>query len=146
MTDVTRRTAFALGGAAATTLGLAACTAGGSDNGSGNGAVEPTKDASGASSVAAADIPVGGSIIVQTGSNADPAIAIAQPSKGQFVAHTAVCTHQGCIVAAAGKDLQCPCHHSKFDAYTGKVVNGPASLPLDAVPVKLNGDRVEFTV
>jgi len=146
MTHVTRRTALAIGGAAATGLGLAACSAvGGSNGGSGDAGVQPTKDASGKPSIAASQVPVGGSVIVQTGSGSDPAIAVAQPSKGQFVAHTAVCTHQGCIVAAAGADLQCPCHGSKFDAFTGKVVNGPASLPLDAVAVTVNGDRIEFT-
>lgn len=94
--------------------------------------------------MAASSVPVGGSAIVQTGSQSDPAVALAQPKSGQFVAHTAVCTHQGCIVAAAGAELHCPCHGSKFDAFTGAAIHGPATLPLDEVPVTVNGDSIEF--
>ncbi|AYG05526.1 Rieske (2Fe-2S) protein [Gryllotalpicola protaetiae] len=144
---MTRRTALATAGAGVVSLGLAACSPTNGqapgDNGSGDG-VKATKDASGKTSVAASSIPVGGSIIVQTGSQSDPAIALAQPSSGKFVAHTAVCTHQGCIVAAAGAELHCPCHGSKFDAFTGKAIHGPASLPLDEVAVTVSGSSVEF--
>lgn len=145
MTHVTRRTAIALTGAAATSLGLAACSAVGSSSNSG-ASVEATKDAAGKLAVESAKVPVGGSLIVGTGSGSDPAVAIAQPKAGEFVAHTAVCTHQGCIVAAAGAQLDCPCHGSKFNAFTGAVVNGPAQLPLQAVSVTLNGSSLEFTV
>jgi Rieske Fe-S protein len=107
--------------------------------------VKPTKAAGGKLSVAASNVPVGGSLVVQTGSQSDPAVAIAQPQSGTFVAHTAVCTHQGCVVAAAGKELHCPCHGSKFDAFTGKVIHGPASQPLDAVTVTPSGDNLEFS-
>ena len=150
MTRVTRRTAFATVGAAATTLGLAACSPTNGqapgDAGSGAGAgVKPTKDAAGKLSIATSKVPVGGSVIVQTGSQSTPAVAIAQPKSGTFVAHTAVCTHQGCIVAAAGAELHCPCHGSQFDAFTGKATQGPATLPLDAVAVTVNGGSVEFS-
>jgi len=147
MTHVTRRTAIALTGAAATTLGLAACSApGGPGSNGGSSGVEATKDASGKLAVDASKVPVGGSVIVSTDSGSDPAIAVAQPKAGEYVAHTAVCTHQGCLVAAAGAQLDCPCHGSKFDAFTGKVVQGPAKLPLDAVQVAANGSSLEFTI
>lgn len=147
MTHVTRRSAIALTGAAATALGLAACSApGGSGANAGSGGVEATKDASGKLAVESSSVPVGGSVIVSTNAGSDPAIAIAQPKAGEFVAHTAVCTHQGCLVAAAGAQLDCPCHGSKFDAFTGKVINGPARLPLEAVQVTVNGSSLEFTV
>lgn len=146
MTQLTRRTALATVGAAAATLGLAACSpTNGQAPGDSGGSVTPTKNASGQSSVAASKVPVGGSVVVQTGSQSDPAIAIAQPKAGQFVAHTAVCTHQGCIVAAAGAELHCPCHGSKFDAFTGKAIHGPATLPLDEVTVTVSGDQLEFS-
>ena len=147
MSGVTRRAALAAG-AGTVALSLAACspTNGQAPGDSGDASsVKPTKDAAGKSAVAASAVPVGGSVIVQTGSDSDPAIAIAQPKKGQFVAHTAVCTHQGCIVGAAGKELHCPCHGSQYDAFTGKVLRGPARLPLDEVPVTVNGDSVEFS-
>jgi Rieske Fe-S protein len=148
MNRITRRAAFALTGASAATLGLAACSPTNGqapgDTGGSDSSVKPTKAPSGKSSVAASSVPVGGSVIVQTGSQSDPAIAIAQPSAGKFVAHTAVCTHQGCVVGAAGAELHCPCHGSKFDAFTGKVLQGPAVQPLDEVTVTATGDSVEF--
>jgi cytochrome b6-f complex iron-sulfur subunit len=58
------------------------------------------------------------------------------------VAFSAICTHQGCTVAAAGTQLQCPCHGSVFDAFTGKVVNGPAQAPLGKVDVSVSGQDV----
>lgn len=145
MSRVTRRAALTILGASATTVGLAACAPAGSEPGSGGG-IEATKDASGGASVAASDVPVGGSVIVQTGSGSDPAVALAQPTAGEYVGHTAICTHQGCVVAAAGAQLHCPCHGSRYDAFTGKVLQGPARLPLDAVKVTVSGDSVEFTV
>jgi len=147
MSHVTRRALFATAGAAAATVGLAACspTNGEAPGDSGDASgIRPTKDASGKQAVPTSKVPVGGSVIVQTGAQSDPAVAIAQPKSGTFVAHTAVCTHQGCIVAAAGAELHCPCHGSKFDAFTGKAIHGPASLPLDAVAVTVSGDSVEF--
>ncbi len=149
MTRMTRRAALGLAGAGATAIGLAACSPvadSPAPGTAGDEGVQPSPDAAGTPSVATSDVPVGGSLIVATGNSGNPAIAIAQPKAGEFVAHTAVCTHQGCIVAAAGAQLQCPCHRSKFDAFTGKVINGPARLPLDAVTVAVDGDRVGFSL
>ena len=146
MTRISRRAALASAGAGAVSLGLAACSpTNGQAPGDSGGGVTATKDASGKTSVAASSVPVGGSVVVQTGSQSDPAVALAQPSSGKFVAHTAVCTHQGCIVAAAGAELHCPCHGSRFDAFTGKAIHGPARLPLDKIDVTVNGSSVEFS-
>lgn len=47
-----------------------------------------------------------------------------------FVAITAECTHQACVVSAStGQSFVCPCHGSEFDT-TGRVIVGPASAPL----------------
>jgi Rieske Fe-S protein len=55
------------------------------------------------------------------------------------------CTHQGCAVHApegqAGQ-MKCPCHGSIFDGRTGTVVAGPASRPLDYLPVIVENDTV----
>ncbi|HYE95801.1 MAG TPA: Rieske (2Fe-2S) protein [Rubricoccaceae bacterium] len=59
-------------------------------------------------------------------------------------AYTAVllrCTHRGCTVEPAGDRLGCPCHGSEF-AFTGEVLQGPASEPLLRLPVTANGDRL----
>jgi Rieske Fe-S protein len=57
-------------------------------------------------------------------------------------AFSAICTHQGCTVAPAGKELDCPCHGSVYNAATGEVMGGPAPRPLDKVNVKIAGDNV----
>ncbi|MBA2715203.1 MAG: Rieske (2Fe-2S) protein [Rubrobacteraceae bacterium] len=62
---------------------------------------------------------------------------------GDFVAYSAVCTHQGCTVAYQGGQLACPCHGSVFDPANGaKVVAGPAPSPLPEIPVKVEGGEV----
>jgi Rieske Fe-S protein len=62
---------------------------------------------------------------------------------GDFVAYSAVCTHQGCTVAYQGGQLACPCHGSVFDPANGaEVVAGPAQSPLPKIPVKVQGGEV----
>lgn len=60
------------------------------------------------------------------------------------VAYSSICTHQGCDVKTwMSKEnvLACYCHASKFDLFDGaKVVGGPASGPLRAVPLALSGE------
>jgi Rieske Fe-S protein len=69
-------------------------------------------------------------------------VLLAQPTAGEVVAFSAICTHQKCVVAAAGERFECPCHGSAFDAATGDVLNGPALEPLSPVAVTVEGDRV----
>src|SRR5215212_941497 len=62
---------------------------------------------------------------------------------GDFVAYSAVCTHQGCTVAYKGGNLACPCHGSVFDPARGaEVIAGPAPRPLPEIPVKVQDDEV----
>ena len=62
---------------------------------------------------------------------------------GDFVAYSAVCTHQGCTVAYKDGNLACPCHGSIFDPANGaSVVAGPAPRPLPEIPVKVQGGEV----
>jgi Rieske Fe-S protein len=85
-----------------------------------------------------ADIPVGGGKILT-----DQKIVITQPHAGSFDAFTAVCTHQGCLVATvSGGTINCPCHGSKFSIANGSVVNGPAASPLAAVSIKVQGTSI----
>jgi cytochrome b6-f complex iron-sulfur subunit len=47
-----------------------------------------------------------------------------------FLAVTAQCTHQACVVSnGTGTSYVCPCHGSEFDP-SGRVIVGPASVPL----------------
>jgi len=51
---------------------------------------------------------------------------------------SAVCTHQGCLVAGVQDgEIRCPCHGSAFDAATGAVVRGPASDPLEPEDIEV---------
>ncbi|OGF53353.1 MAG: hypothetical protein A2Z21_07910 [Candidatus Fraserbacteria bacterium RBG_16_55_9] len=60
-----------------------------------------------------------------------------------FVALSAVCTHQGCIVTWDEKRhlLNCPCHAGVFDA-SGNVVAGLPLRPLPRWRVEIVGDEV----
>ena len=132
---VDRRTVLAAG-ASVVGVGLLAACATGSDGSSGGG-VQATP---GGPLVALADVPVGGAVSVTTAGG--DKVVVAQPEAGQVVAFSAICTHRGCTVAPAGDRLNCPCHGSVFEAFTGAVVNGPADEPLPAFPVKLDGTDV----
>jgi Rieske Fe-S protein len=52
-----------------------------------------------------------------------------------LLALDATCPHKGCIVAVESEGLLCPCHNALFDPKNGDVVRGPASYPLDRLPV-----------
>ncbi|WP_353828374.1 ubiquinol-cytochrome c reductase iron-sulfur subunit [Agromyces sp. SYSU T0242] len=148
--ELSRRTALALGsgGVAAGALILTGCapaadsgdgSSGTSTDASGSGDAGSGDGASGQEIAALSDIPVGGSI----GATIDgKPVLLSQPAAGEVVAFSAICTHQGCQVAAAGSAFECPCHGSIFDAATGAVEQGPALEPLPSVPVTVDGDRV----
>lgn len=161
MTDVpelTRRTVLTLGstGAVGGALVLAGCTpADPSDSPTSDAPVSsppeivtetpsadgpaPDAPAVGEDIAALADVPVGGSIDATI--NGEPAL-VAQPTSGQVVAFSAICTHQQCVVAAAGDEFHCPCHGSAYDAATGDVLNGPAIKALAPIEVAVSGDRI----
>ncbi len=116
-------------------VGVAALTACGSKSSS--GAAKATTGAAVAGALAQlSDIPVGGAIAAKSGGKS---IIISQPTAGTVAAFSAICTHMGCTVAPSsdGKELDCPCHGSKYNATTGAVIGGPAPKPLPAVPVKV---------
>ncbi len=59
--------------------------------------------------------------------------AVFRDEHGLLHAVSPVCTHLGCLVGFnnAEKTWDCPCHGSRFDK-DGKVLNGPAALPLES--------------
>jgi Rieske Fe-S protein len=139
---LTRRSMITIGGAGLLGVGalaLAACTPIGA--GSAGDAANGGSGSAGASPVTLklSDIPVGGAASATMGSNP---IVVAQPSAGKVVAFSAVCTHMGCTVAPAGKEFDCPCHGSRFDAATGDVIQGPAPTPLTKLTATVSGDTV----
>ena len=63
--------------------------------------------------------------------------AVSRAKDGKVTCLSAVCTHLGCIVAwnPASSTWDCPCHGSRFRT-DGTVILGPASAPLDTVPIE----------
>jgi len=88
-----------------------------------------------------AKVPVGGAHFFQY--QGHPAVVI-QPSAGEFIALTAVCTHLGCIVKweKDKEDFLCPCHGGRYSP-EGKVTAGPPPKPLETYPVTLQGDKIQ---
>ncbi len=57
------------------------------------------------------------------------------------------CTHAGCRInqEIAGQ-LVCPCHGSRYEAATGKVVQGPAGIPLSDIPFNTDAKTGEIII
>ncbi|MDR5699882.1 QcrA and Rieske domain-containing protein [Agromyces aerolatus] len=148
-TELSRRTMLVIGGtgAAAGALTLAGCGPGGETDAPATtdaSGVPPASEGGGSAAAggeiaALSEVPVGGSVGVEI--DGDPAL-LAQPEAGQVVAFSAICTHQGCVVGAAGDRFECPCHGSVYDAATGDVLQGPAIDPLPPIEVRVEGDRI----
>ena len=131
---------------AGTALGasvLAACGGGGGSSSAPTTASGSSGGGGGADVLAqVSDVPVGGAISAQD-RNGKP-IIVSQPTRGDVVAFSAICTHMGCTVAPAGSQLQCPCHGSTYDLATGENTGGPAPSPLPKVQVSVRkGEVVE---
>lgn len=63
---------------------------------------------------------------------------------GDIVAYSAICTHQGCLVAydTQATTFKCPCHFSIFDpARTGQVVCGQATVNLTQIVLEYNSEN-----
>ena len=108
--------------------------AGGTSASSSSGAT----GSSGSNIATTAQVPVKGGHV-----NADAKIVVTQPSAGEYKAFTAVCTHAGCTVGSVSNNvIHCPCHFSAFSAEDGSVVNGPATSPLAAKSIKVDGGNI----
>ncbi|MFB8139928.1 Rieske (2Fe-2S) protein [Streptomyces parvus] len=138
-----RRTVVAAVGAAGAAAALTAC-GGGSDDKGGSDAVEQPgsggEQQGGAVLAATADIPEGGGMVF-----AAQKVVVTQPKPGEFKAFSSTCTHQGCAVkdVSAGT-ITCPCHNSTFDAATGSPTGGPATQPLPAREITVEGDSIRL--
>lgn len=57
------------------------------------------------------------------------------------------CTHAGCLINKEnGGQLVCPCHGSRFDASTGKVLQGPAGMALRPIPFSYANETGEIVL
>jgi Rieske Fe-S protein len=131
---VTRRRVLATSGVlVGGTAVLAACGSSPSSNapaGSGGGG--------GVVTVATDQVPVGGGVIL-----ADQQVVVTQPEAGTYKAFSAICTHQGCTVAAVQNgSIVCPCHGGSFSIADGSVQGGPPPGPLDPKQVSVSGTTI----
>jgi Rieske Fe-S protein len=82
-----------------------------------------------------ADVPVGSGVIVDD-------VVITQPAAGDFKGFSSVCTHAGCNVSKVVDGvISCPCHGSEFHL-DGTVAKGPATKPLAAKAITVQGDSI----
>ena len=148
MTDVSRRQFLgcaALFGVAGPLL--VACSSS-SDTSSGNGTTSGgggSSSGSGGDVLVATDkVPVGGGVVLT-----DIVVAVTQPTKGQFKAFDAHCTHQGTTLGQPNSQgvMTCPLHGSQFDD-EGKNLVGPnggaagTTANLTEIPVRVQGKNV----
>ncbi|MGW7459079.1 Rieske (2Fe-2S) protein [Streptomyces sp. NPDC054797] len=125
--------AAALAGAAGAGVTLAACST--ATTSGGNTPATPTAPVE---LGAAAEVPVGGAKLYR-----ERKLIVSCPAEGQYTAFSAQCTHAGCVLDKIVEgEGNCPCHGSRFDVATGKVVKGPATDPLPAVPVKVENGKL----
>ncbi|MGQ7296051.1 Rieske (2Fe-2S) protein [Quadrisphaera sp. KR29] len=154
MLPCSRRALLARAGAGGAVLGaaglLAACggtgepaasSAGGDGSASGSDSSSAAGGSGSGAGVPASDVPEGTAVVVEVGGEE---VVLAQPTAGQYVAYSAVCTHAGGIVQAdQGLEVRCPLHGSVFDAGDGgAVLQGPATSPLPSKTVTQEGDQL----
>lgn len=137
-----RRTVVTAAGAVSVAAVLTAC--GSSKESSGSDAVKQTNGSGSAGGgpvlAKTTDIPEGGGTIFK-----DEGVVVTQPTAGEFKAFSSKCTHAGCTVSTvADGTINCPCHGSKFDVATGDVQAGPATTPLPATEITVEGDSISL--
>ena len=133
------------GGAGSSGGGSGGGKSGGGDSGGGNyGGSKKSSggDAKAGGKAIASESEVAPGSAYKFKDSGNPALLV-HLDNGDFVAYSAVCTHQGCTVAYKEGNLACPCHGSIFDPADGAaVVSGPAQRPLPEIPVKVQGGEV----
>jgi len=103
------------------------------------GAQPPTSQAS-AALTTKNKIPIGGAV-----SFGADGVIVAQPTAGNFVGFSAICTHQECVLTnIQGDKIKCGCHQSEFSAKDGHVLNGPANRSLPKVDLKIEGENISI--
>ncbi|KOV98040.1 iron-sulfur protein [Streptomyces sp. NRRL B-1140] len=142
--ETTRRTVLLATGATGAAALVAACGGGGDDSGSSSTGSPTGQETTGgpAGQVLANvdEIPVGGGKIF-----ADEKVVVTQPEQGRFKAFSAICTHQRCTVGSVSDGtIDCPCHGSKFKIADGAVAHGPATRPLPAEQITVEGNSIRL--
>jgi Rieske Fe-S protein len=137
-----RRTVVAGLGAAGLAAALTAC--GSEDEASGSSTGQSAGAGAGAGAGAAlaktSEIPEGGGKVFS-----DEKVVVSQPTAGDYKAFSTICTHQKCpMTDLKGDVLSCSCHGSQFSVTDGSVKKGPATEPLAAKQVTVEGDSIKL--
>ncbi|MGW1319028.1 Rieske (2Fe-2S) protein [Streptomyces sp. NPDC002426] len=120
--------------------GAAALVTGCGSSGGGGGGESSPPASGGAELTRTSEIPVGGGTIFE-----DRKVVVTQPAAGEFKAFSAVCTHAGCIVSSvADGTIDCACHGSRFSVQDGAVEQGPATRPLPAERITVEGGNIRL--
>ncbi|MFJ7076769.1 Rieske (2Fe-2S) protein [Streptomyces sp. NPDC098781] len=99
-----------------------------------------SQDGEGEELATTSEIPEGGGTIFK-----DQKVVVTQPKQGEFKAFSAICTHQQCLVGSVSDGtINCPCHGSKFDITDGAVANPPATKPLPAKQIVVEGNSIRL--
>ena len=110
------------------------------DSSTKNGSQAGNAKAGGAAIASESEVAPGSAVTFKDSGN--PAVLV-HLKNGDFVAYSAICTHQQCTVAYKGGKMACPCHGSVYDPANGaEVLAGPAPSPLPEIPVKVEGGEV----
>ncbi|MFE9254503.1 Rieske (2Fe-2S) protein [Streptomyces sp. NPDC006879] len=125
--------AAALAGATGTAFTLAGCS-----TATNSGGTSPATPTAPVDLGAADEVPVGGAKLYR-----ERKLIVSCPAEGQYVAFSAQCTHAGCVLdKIEDGEGNCPCHGSRFDVATGKVLRGPATAALPPVEVRAEGGKL----
>ena len=90
--------------------------------------------------ISATEVPVGSAVILGS-------VIIAQPTKGQFLAYSSACPHQGSMISKVdGETVTCTNHNSVFNIADGSVISGPAQTGLTEAKLKQDGDSLSASL
>lgn len=135
-TILDRHEFFRLVGTGIGTILLSRCMAGCSGDGNQSPAPDPSQKVD---FTLRLDDTANANLLVKGGYVISNNVIVAQTKDGVYVAVSANCTHANTILTFKQTDNQfyCPLHLSRFDT-TGKVITGPATLPLTPYIVEPN--------
>ncbi|MEU6888362.1 Rieske (2Fe-2S) protein [Streptomyces viridosporus] len=135
----TRRTVLLAAGATGAAALATGCGGNGGDGDTSSGTAAPPLSA-GQDLATTGDVPVGGGVVLKA-----EKVVVTQPEKGGFKAFSAICTHQGCVVADVSDGaINCGCHGSRFRIADGSVERGPATRPLPEERITVEGNSIHL--
>ncbi len=143
------RFATMVGVSSATASVLGACGGGGQRSGNGGRQTTTNQAASpnvgtGSAIAKETEVPANSAKAFTDADSGQPAVLVHLQS-GDFVAYSAACTHQGCLVSYKpdSQELACPCHGARYDpARDAAVVQGPARTPLPKINTAVQNGEV----